>query len=170
MKKPWSVVFSLAFLALGVTVTVLGVRDLVRARASAGWASTEAAVRSSEVAKKRHTSWTGRRRRTSIVYSPRVRYEYVVDGRTYTCDCVSFGDHSSSDAARAQKVVNRYPKGTKVTAYYDPEDPRLAVLETGTSWSTYAPLGIGLLFVVIGGLVLLGAIRGRLRHPARGPA
>jgi hypothetical protein len=99
-----------------------------------------------------------------------VRYEYVVGGRTYTCDRVSFGDHSSSDAARAQAIVKRYPKGRKVTAYYDPEDPSLAVLERGTSGWTYAPLGMGLLLLVIGGSLLVRTLRRWSGGPARGPA
>lgn len=60
-------------------------------------------------------------------YSPVVSYKYRVGSVVYVNSKVGFGeyffDHRSSD-----RLMKLYPKGRRVTVYYDPNDPNNAVL------------------------------------------
>jgi hypothetical protein len=65
------------------------------------------------------------------MYSPQIRYEYVVDGRTYTGSRVSFAIDSSYSRSRVQATLQRYPAGQEVTVRYDPADPSRCCLQSG---------------------------------------
>jgi hypothetical protein len=57
-----------------------------------------------------------------------IRYRYTVGGQIYRGDVISYGEMLfASDADRLQ----RYPQGATVEVHYDPQDPGLAVLESG---------------------------------------
>jgi hypothetical protein len=81
------------------------------------------------------------------------RYAYDVRGRTYESDQVSFGASpgaTATDPQEARRWVERHPAGSEVEVWYDPADPRRAVLVRGVS---SAQVGLG----VILGLALVGA-------------
>jgi len=48
-----------------------------------------------------------------------------LDGRTYTSDRLDFGDWSYDDVPT---YIRDFPVGAVVTAFYDPANPELAVL------------------------------------------
>jgi hypothetical protein len=58
-------------------------------------------------------------------------YDYEVGGRSYVGHQVSWstGGGSSTAAATAQELAEKYPPGADVTVYYDPKHPATAVLE-----------------------------------------
>lgn len=58
------------------------------------------------------------------------------------------------------KVVQKYPAGTAVTVYYNPADPRDAVLEPGASW-------LALLSILLGAFLLVLGVVLYLRRPFR---
>jgi Protein of unknown function (DUF3592) len=70
---------------------------------------------------------------TNVWYIPRVRYAYQVAGVAYEGDVVQVGlaefGHRTEQHALAH--VARYPVGAAVSVYCDPDDPRIAALETG---------------------------------------
>lgn len=80
--------------------------------------------------------------RSSRVYRLRVRYAYVVDGvrrtssRRFAAELAGWTSWGGRKAAERHRA--RYPVGAPVTAYYDPADPVLAVLETGARWGNWA--------------------------------
>jgi len=150
--------FGLVFLAVGIGVTAWGWNVLGDAKASTSWPSVDGSVISSKVERERTSRRSGGRRRTSTTYGAEVRYRYSVDGNEYSSDKVSFGDYSSSNRARAQGIVDRYPVGKTVQVYYDPNTPETAVLESGTSWSCYLPIGLGIIFTIVGALVSAGSL------------
>ena len=84
----------------------------------------------------------------------------MVEGETFTSDRFSFGSYGSSNREHADSIVAEFPAGKKVPVFYDPENPESAVLETGGTFFTYLPIGIGGIFVLVGGSM---AIRGFLR-------
>jgi len=51
---------------------------------------------------------------------------------------------------------SKYPRGKEVMVHYDPDDPAIAVLETGISISSFIPalLGIPLLMIGLTGFIL----------------
>jgi len=151
----------LVFFAIGIAVTTWGWNVLGNAKASTSWPSVEGKVVSSEVERERTSRRSGGRRRTSTTYEAAIHYRYTVNGTEYSSDRVSFGEYSSSNRAHAQGIVSRYPAGKTVQVYYDPNDPEVAVLESGTSWSCYIPIGIGIAFVIVGALLSAGSLIGK---------
>jgi hypothetical protein len=60
-------------------------------------------------------------------HKPVVRFKYHVDGTWFDCEQATPGDESGRHDW-ANRIVNRYPAGAHVTAYYDPQDPAYAFL------------------------------------------
>lgn len=63
--------------------------------------------------------------------SPHVVFQYSVYGREYSGSQIKAGDvHISSYSSRtAYDTVDKYPVGSEVTVYYDPENPEQSALE-----------------------------------------
>lgn len=86
-----------------------------------------------------------------------VRHAYEVDGQAYTGERYSFGDGSnaagriyrSEDEARAAAAA-AYTVGSDITVYYDPAAPESAVLQPDAGFGAYAPLFLGLFFLLVG--------------------
>jgi len=149
--------FALIFVVAGIAVSIWGWNEMESAKASMGWPTTEGTVISSEVEKHRSTTGTGSKRRTSTTYEAEVLYEYAANGTTYSSTRVSFGG-SGGSSSQAREIVNRYPKGKMVSVHFDPEQPDVSVLEPGVSFGCYVPIGIGVVFTVVGICVFLGGV------------
>lgn len=121
----------------------IGKPILDKARASATWPATEGEVIESHL--DRHRS-----RKKKTTYSATVIYRYEVDGADFEGDEVWAGQYSSSSRSGMQKIVSQYPVGANVSVYYSPDDPAEAVLQPGAFTSSYLVFGAGMLFVVVG--------------------
>lgn len=68
---------------------------------------------------------------TSTKYSPKIRYEYTVEGETYTNDNLYPGPATSgsSNKDEQQEILRKYPEGESVEVYYDPNEPPVSFLE-----------------------------------------
>lgn len=90
-----------------------------------------------------------------------VVYEYQVGGETYTANTVHTGN-TAVGPRQAQRIADRYPIGADVPVYFDPANPKEAVLEPGLPpglWKVFAVFGP--FFVVgLGGIL---AVAGLLR-------
>jgi hypothetical protein len=66
----------------------------------------------------------------SDTYEPRVEYEFVLDGVTHKSSNVWAGPNESSSLwlKDAQQILDQFPVGQKVQAFYDPDDPEQAFL------------------------------------------
>jgi hypothetical protein len=64
-------------------------------------------------------------------YCVRLTYHYRVDDVGFVGDRVCYGYDGHSEQDQARRLLLRYPLGAKVTAYYNPLDPRQSVLERG---------------------------------------
>lgn len=89
-------------------------------------------------------------------YSPSFRYTYEVEGSKYTGSRYRYGGAPSfHNYSTAQKMVNRHPEGSEITVYYNPADPRDAMLSTGVDLGDVGtlflllPLNILFWFVVL---------------------
>jgi hypothetical protein len=122
-------------------------RDLLRGRASSSWPTTQGEVVYSSLEQKMSTDSDGD---SSVTYAAKVVYNYQVGGQNLTGDRRRFSEASTSSARRAQEIANRYPVGSQVTVYYDPDNPQVSVLETG--------VGIGgiIVPVITLGLLIFG--------------
>ena len=60
---------------------------------------------------------------------PHVSYSYEVNGKTYRSSNILPG--GDIGGVNVESTLARYPKGADVTVYYDPHNPKDAVLEPG---------------------------------------
>jgi len=145
--------FFSVFLAMGGAFfyfTVL--QPFFQSTAARHWVETPCRVLSSEV--KYHSGSKGG------TYSEEIAYAYQVDGREYHSDRYQFLRFSSSGRQAKANVVAKYPRGRQAVCYVNPKSPSEAVLDRGfapVGWFAFFPL----VFVGIGMVGLVGAVRGR---------
>jgi hypothetical protein len=151
-KNLFLIIFSLSFFGIGIGFGIWGWSQLKKAKESKKWPSVNGKIISSEVVRKKSNN--SKRKSSSTTYGAEIVYEYFVSEKKYSSNKISFSEYSSSDISHAQKIVNIYFPGKTVTVYYNPEDPYTAVLETGTTFVTYIPVIISVIFSIIGGVCL----------------
>lgn len=133
------------FAIVGILLTVFwGIPTARNAVKSGGWPSIEGSVRLSELVTN-YDDQDG-----SVTYTAKVLYAYSVDGVEHTGSTVAFGDYGSSDPSHAGGIVSRYPVGSRVQVYYDPDNQNSSVLEPGAGWSSFVGIIAGVLFAAIG--------------------
>jgi hypothetical protein len=146
--RRWAVggLFGLIAMPVGAFIIYAGYDHLKHAEATHSWPSTQGKVVISRVIKK--TSYSSERRRRgynsrTTTYNPKIRYQYQVGGRSYKSNQISYLTNDYSGWKRANDLVKQYPKGRKVTVYYDPAKPSESVLKRGGSSSAIVPFAIG---------------------------
>lgn len=144
-----SIILTIAMIVGGIFLIVWGSNELKDAYQSRSWPSTQGKITSSYI--KKQVNKKSGTNRTTTSFSAKVHYRYMVGGTTYSGDRICFGGtYSGGKRSLAKKVADSYPKGKKVTVYYDPENPKEAVLKTGFSWTTFMVFIGGLLFLCVG--------------------
>ena len=131
----------LAFLLVAAGTLWWGATTVRNASASRDWTAVPGTITVSQVAISTDEDGT--------TYSADVQYKYVVNDRWRAADTVHFGEYGSGSRSHAEKIVARYPPGSPVTVYYNPDDPDTAVLEPGVSWSSYSGLFMSLIFFAV---------------------
>ena len=135
---------------IGLAFTRSGARSVIRGRKALAWRSVTGEVLSSETKVVRDSSGESYARAA-------VRYRYHV-GHERIGTRISFeAEFNSSDSSRALNWVLRYPKGTHVKVYYDPDDADEAVLEPGEG-------NLSVLFLGIGVVLIIGVLSYLARH------
>ncbi|MFC1452145.1 DUF3592 domain-containing protein [Verrucomicrobiota bacterium] len=149
MKFFFSRIFPLIFVVVGASVAFLGIRGLIRAKASVDWPSTQGNIVESSVERHRSSGSKG----SSTTYHAEILYEFTVAGTTFNGDRVAYGDYGSSSSSHARRIVNRYPKGKSVTVHYMPGNPEQCLLEPGLKGQSWFLPGFGLIFFTVGSLM-----------------
>jgi len=138
-------------LLIGAIFLVVGLVAAKRAKAAQSWPVIPGTVLSSQVVEHESTDSEGS---SSISYEPRVEYQYIVMGQSYTARRVAFGANSF-DYKKASEIAARYPVGAQVSVHYNPDKVSDATLETGAvSTKLFTKLGgamagIGLVIVIV---------------------
>jgi Protein of unknown function (DUF3592) len=135
--------FALLPLLIGGGLLFAGVRLLLRAHASNDWPTVMGKVVSSSVD-------SSRSKDHGTTYHAEVLYEFTVRGTHYSSNDIAVGGYSSSNPARARRLVNQYPAGDKVIVHYSPSDPETSLLEPGIASSAFFLPGVGAFFFAIG--------------------
>ena len=68
-------------------------------------------------------------RNSVIYYYPHVIYSYNVNNVKYKSERISFEGVRFNGNGLAESYMRRFPIGGKVQVYYDPENPRISVLD-----------------------------------------
>lgn len=116
---------ALAFFAGGIAAIISGIAQWERLAAARRWASVDGEVHTARVIEQEDPNPDHR----GMVYKPDIRYSYVVGGVEHAGSRRQLIVVAPLSRAYAQGVVQRYPPGHRVTVYYDPDNPRDAVLE-----------------------------------------
>jgi hypothetical protein len=101
-----------------------------------------------------------------------IRYEYRVGGRRYAGSRISIGEDLGDH--EVEETLRRYPRGSVVTVFYNPDKPDEAVLERASPegvWRTMAFFVLVLLGLFIGGTLgfdrLVASLSDTLNDPAQ---
>ena len=147
----WAII-SLVFLA-GAGFTGIGIHGLASGFQSRSWPSTESRIKQSKVERRTHRSGVDR----TTAYFAVVTYEFTVHGASYMGDRVSSSD-VGRDSKFAERIVDRYPKGSITKVYYNPENPSECLLEPGVQGKAFIAPSIGLFLLLLGGVFLAAQI------------
>ena len=159
------ILFSLPFTLFGT----LGVYSRLQGRGEAdNYAPVSAKVLYSGILPHKSRGRHG----SSITYSVRVGYEYVVNGHTYESDRYSPVEISTSGYESHRRKAESYKEGNIVTAYVSPTDPRKSVLVQSTPLDEWFPIvamglfGIAGICIMMSGIgMLLSAMRQKEETP-----
>ena len=136
---------SMIFLGVGLWMINKGMQ-------SENWDKGTATITSSEIEKTESKSKDAQGfTQTSISYSVRVKYSYIVEGSNFDGNTVGFGTMSHNERSVAQEELKSYPKGKTIDVYYDPENPSDSVLNKGVFWPMY-------IVIVVMVIMLIGSI------------
>jgi len=134
----------------GVAIAVYGIKVLGEIKQTSAWPSCAGVVVASGTTVHVHSDMERPHDETRM-YEPSIRYEYEVAGRKYTADRITYGKVART-GGWAATMLARYPVGEEVTVYYDPRDPKSAVLRPGDT------AGIGILFSAAAMFIVVGSI------------
>ncbi len=140
----------------GIVLTIIGVTGFLTCRRAARRPSVEGRVVSSEVT---HDSEqvSGQ---LSWFYTPRIVYEYHVDGERYENSRIAFVEVRDNRPGPAQEKARRFPVGARVEVFYDPSNPQEAVLDRGGMKTAVILLCAGPLLAIAGAAAAIACWRG----------
>ena len=151
----------IALILFGVSAWLLmpGVREFNLARASQRWPSVPGKVISTNVIYQAPMN-TDMDSSSRASYRPVIEYAYAVNGVSYRANHRVFGDESVvyGTFSRAKAIVDDYPPERGVQVYYDPEDPKNAVLEPGKIDNVVMALVAGVVCLALGLLLAWASI------------
>ena len=139
--------FQVMSFVLGAFLVVLAVRNAKKGFASRHWPQAPGIIVHSSVLV--HTDADGEG------YTPRVEYEYSVDGTKYRGVRLRYGQTGSWNRGRAERVIAPYPPGSSVLVFFNLSQPADAVLVCGTSWGNIAIAFAGVLCLAVCAALLI---------------
>ena len=144
--------FSIFFIAGLLVLTFLFIPAASRVYGDSSWVKVPCEILHSGVG-----SHSGNKGGTT--YSVEVLYRYQFKGNSYSSSRYQFFDGSSSGYDSKQDIVQTLPPHHKTFCYVDPTDPAYAVLNKN-SYQIFLFGLIPVVFMVVGGLGLVSALRG----------
>lgn len=118
---------------LGVFLTGLSLliaKELYDGSRSSKWPQARGTIHSARVESNAGKKG-GRIRPKSMRYTPAVEYSYLVDGKQYNGDRVSFSPDSTPDSKAVSAYLHELTENDHVSVYYDPNAPQVSTLKTG---------------------------------------
>jgi hypothetical protein len=135
--------------AVGVCVLVCGFVLRKKLKATESWPKTTGVITESSVQSEWVRAGSGR----EYIVSPKVVYEYQVEGRKYHCSNLAYIENNSANANSAQRKAEKYPVGQPVEVHYNPRNPEYAILKVGDPTNGALPFGmmiVGMIAVIFG--------------------
>jgi hypothetical protein len=145
--------YALTALTVGAFFILSGAYKIWRGTGTASWNPVQGEVTGNfllETEEEREDEDQPMRTTWQSFYQPRVLYKYSVRGKEYECDCLQEGLFRMPFKFLAQKRVEDYRVGQKVTVYVSPRDAALAVLRRGAPIDAYVLLASGVIILLAG--------------------
>lgn len=132
-------IFGIISIAVGIIVGIYFLWTLKRQFATLKWIATSGKVLESRIIYNQSS------------YEPYVKYCYVVRGTTYVCDYITPNKSTFEQATEStlNKMIAPYPVGNPVEVYFNPQNPREAVLKKNDS------IFGSIIFVVVSGIFIV---------------
>ena len=155
MKIIGWVVMSLGALFIGIGFWMLSTAYL-----STSWPTVEGQVVERKVMTR--IGQPGDALRRHLEYSVEIVYQYEVGQKSHQASRYSLGSgdtivggFNEKSEAREWLKNSPYQQDQTVTVYVDPKDPTNTVLSAGVNWTTFMPVILGLLLLLVGYFVRL---------------
>ncbi len=111
--------------------------------------------------KKQWTQTTGKilasEMRGKKAYIPFVKYEYELNGKTYTAETELYSPQWGGKLLRKQtseSILAMFKPESAITVYVNPKNPADSVLEVLLGWDLFIRLGVGMLLWLVSSTVL----------------
>ena len=128
-QKPPSIGFVVMAFLFTIAIDAVFAFFMWQDFASYSFHETKGKIVSGEVEKRTQKP----RKSRSLRYTPRIDYQYQVDGKTFSSSGIRFSDTSYNNRLRAEQVLAKHPVGSDVIVYFDPSHPKRSVLLRGFS-------------------------------------
>lgn len=128
-------------------VAIVAVMSLLKFRSSSKWLPTPAHIESAnfESIHIPHSQQDVGNR--GIDYKINIHYHYIVEGNTFHGDTVMAGfPNVISDKAETEKMMARFPAGSDVDVFYNPDNVSQSALNTSKGVTLF---GIAVIFLFI---------------------
>ena len=163
------VIFGLIFGALfggGAFLLVRNVPMIVEGWQSRSWPVAVGNVQESAAVSKPVVS--SARRGTVGTHVVRLRYEFAVDGRTFTGTRQSLDDVGIiKTEEQSRSEAGALPAGSSVRVFYDPSDPAISLLTPGVPIGGVISSVFGLLLIAAGSAMVAVGLHLRSHHAKR---
>ena len=138
------------FLFIAVPCLVMGAWGAINGARTLRWPRVEAQI----VGADHRVVETERRdqRQPDKRHTFAVSYVYTVDGQRYLSHNIEPDDFGMQSSGDAIKLTNAYPVGSTAQVAYDPANPTIAYLKPGPSSFSLLLVGMGVGFMLLGGL------------------
>lgn len=152
MNKMALLVVGVLLLASGGFAFTLSVNQVWLGLSSEKWPATKGIISRSMI--ELRTGQTGLQMRDAQVSNADIRYTYKTGDQIHVGDKITVLDYLSKDLVFEKRLISRYPAGSFVKVYYDPDNPELSVLEPGANWFSFLALVLGAVIVITGVFLL----------------
>ncbi len=136
--------FFLVFLLLGLWCLAMGTTKATEALNARSWPTAKGRIISSGV-KQLETRQRIRIARLCFY----IDYLYLVKNKVYEGHRLNAGWRCFGSESRIRKLLSRYPSGSQVDVYYNPQNPAISMLEPGLDWTEFFLWGVGLVCVSV---------------------
>ncbi len=148
--KKFISIFGGILMFVGLLILIAGIYNVTLALLSHTWPTVKGRIMESRIVSQRQQSTTAPNQYITI-YSPKIRYQYTIDGTKYENNRIRFSGAGGSDRKISDKYVRMFPVNKSVNVSYSPGDKNNSVLIRGADLKTnIGTLVAGILFFLVG--------------------
>ncbi|MBI2499233.1 DUF3592 domain-containing protein [Candidatus Woesearchaeota archaeon] len=137
-----TIIGKIIFIIIGLIFFISAIINILRGYSSKNWPSVQGKIIHSDIQIQRDI-------RHGPNYSPTILFEYFINGTKYFSNRISFGG-TSTGLIGIQRILIKYPVGSDVLVYYNPQKPQISILEPGITFSIIIFLLVGIIFTIVG--------------------